>query len=417
MAELDISKLDIFTPTHTGQFNACVGKNGAHDLRTYAEGYLQASEMLLDNIIENALAYERDTLVHPIMYSARHAIELSIKHVLVELNKTDIQTEERLLRGHGLKRLWDLFKQQAKFDRRIIEVIDSVDPIVNQLDQADPDAQDFRYPTNSEGSETLDGKAIVDLVTVKQLVDYLKKRLLLLFRLTEVIVDERHLNAFTKELNREELRQLSIDLPEINEWEKTAEFDKVKECWKSKLGLSNSAFSRAINFIKSHREFSGNIGKEYKFFALNKDTLEQVLEKAYEIQQERIANRNDRSFKRLTRPDPSYAAYESLKGTLSQNAIAEIETIFYLSRDRRYSEEFDQLYDKTNKSLAVVGDDRLEEEKKNSFVHVFSKTNFIVELIGGLRKIGEVTLAEDFKKYIVHVEVDLADPGLEMEFK
>lgn len=417
MADFDPSQLDIFTPTHTSQFNACIGTNSLHDLRTYAEGYLQASQMLLDNIFEKRLAYERDTLVHPILYSARHAIELSIKHVLVRLNETDIKTDERLLHGHGLKELWELFKQQTLFDRRLVSVVGDVDSIVVQLDQADPDAQDFRYPVNTDGQQTLDGKVIVDLITVKELVDFLKDRMLYLFNLTEFVVDERQISAFTSELNREELRQLSIDLPDVSTWRDGGAFEEVKGQWKHDLGLSNSAFSRAVDFIKEHREFSGNIGIEKGFFVLDEAVLDEVLKKAYEVQQERIENRRDRSFESLLKPSPVYAAYESIKDKLSPSAVAEIEAIFYLSRDRRYSEEFEALFEHFNKSLTVLSGDRLEEEKQRNFIHVFEKINFIDELIGGLRKIGRISLAGKFAKYVVHVEVDLDDLGIEMEFK
>lgn len=417
MADFDPSELDIFTPTHTNRYNACIGTNSLHDLRTYAEGYLQASQMLLDNIFEKRLAYERDTLVHPILYSARHAIELSIKHVLVRLNETDRKTDNRLLHGHSLKELWDLFKKQTLFDRRFVSVVGDIDSIVVQLDQADPDAQDFRYPVNADGQQTLDGKVIVDLITVKELVDFLKDRVLYLFHLTETVVEERQLHAFTNELNREELRQLSIDLPDVSTWRDGGAFIEVKGQWRHELGLSNRAFSRAVDFIKGHREFAGNIGSEYSFVVLDEAVLDEVLKKAHEVQLERFANRHDHGFERLRKPSPVYAAYESIKGILSPSAVAEIESLFYLSRDGHYSEEFDFLFKHFNKSMTALSGERLVEEMKRSFIHVFEKTNFIDELINGVRKIGKLTLAEKFSKYVVHVEVELDDLGIEMEFK
>ncbi len=416
MSEIDPTKLDIFTPTHSSLYNACVGNNSLHNLHTYAEGYLQAAKILLSQIFEKQLLYERDTLVHPILYSARHAIELSIKHVLTKLNECDIKTDEKQLHGHSLKELWHLFEIQTQFDRRLKIIVENVKPIVKQFDEADPDAQDFRYPKNVEGVQTLEGKFIVDLITVGKLVYYLDEKILKLFELIRIIVDERNLNAFTKEMNRDELRQLSIELPSYKTWAKSEDFEKVKQLWRKNLGLSNNAFSRAVNFIKNHREFAGNIGIEHDFISLNEELLREVMATAYDVKKERIADREIEGFARMIKPDPSYKYLAALTDKLSADAIAELSAIFYISRDHRYSEEFDFVYNYHQRDFKGLTGERLEKAKKQSFFHVFSKSNFINEVVGGLGKIGKLSLAKELEKYIINEELELQSLGVSMEF-
>jgi hypothetical protein len=417
MSEIDPSKLNIFEPTHSGRYNACVGHNSQHDMRTYAEGYLQSAQILIDQIFEKDMGYERDTLVHPILYSARHSIELSIKHVLNKLNETDIKTEERDIHGHSLKELWCRFKEQTTFDRRIIEVLETIEPIVTQLDQADPDAQDFRYPENTNGKQTLDGKAIVDLVTVKELVEYLTEKLLYLYDLVEVIVRERQFGAFTKEFNREELEKLSIELPDINTWDNSEEFEVVKNRWKEKYSLSNKGFIRAVDFLKGHREFSGNINNEHNFIALESQLLEELIKKANRIRLEQIADKGKSLREQMANSNSAYASYPQFESRLTPNVMSELNAIFYLSRNREISEVFDYLYRDHSKEFEGLTDEELEGALKKSFLHIYEKTNFIDEIIGGLNNTGRLKLADKLSEYKVGEGIYQDDLGLMMELK
>jgi hypothetical protein len=417
MSEIDPSKLDIFEPTHSGRYNACVGHNSQHDMRTYAEGYLQSAQILIDQIFEKEMGPEGDILVHPILYSARHSIELSIKHVLNELNETDIKTEEREIHGHSLKKLWCRFKKQTTFDRRIIKVVEAIEPIITQLDQADPNAQDFRYPENTNGEQTLDGKAIVDLVTVKEVVEYLREKLLYLYDLVEVIVRERQFGAFTKELNRKELKELSIELPDINTWDNNEEFEVVKNRWKEKYSLNNTGFNRAVDFLKGHREFSGNINNEHNFIALDSPLLEELIKKANRIRFEQTADKGKSLRVQMTNSNTACASYPQFKSRLTPKVVSELNAIFYLSRNREISDVFDDYYRDHSKVFEGLTDGELEGALKKSFLHIYKKTNFIEEIIGGLNNIGRLKMADKLSKYKVGEEIDQDDLGLIMELK
>lgn len=70
--------------------NACVGDNGAPGAIDYAEGFASAANTLLDSAISNqGINLRVDTLVYPVCFTMRHAIELFLKKFaenLAEIN-------------------------------------------------------------------------------------------------------------------------------------------------------------------------------------------------------------------------------------------------------------------------------------------------------------------------------------------
>ena len=63
-------------------WNACVGGQGNE--KNYVIGYIEAAVQLVSSVIDNELMDQRDTLVLPVLYNARHGIELVLKLVARE---------------------------------------------------------------------------------------------------------------------------------------------------------------------------------------------------------------------------------------------------------------------------------------------------------------------------------------------
>lgn len=387
--------VDIFAASHDGTFNACVGENGMHDLRTYAEGYIDASILLLETLFEKRLLGSRDTLVHPILYSARHAIELTIKHVLTELNKCDLKTDENKIKGHSLGKLWALFEVVAKKDSRLNNLFERMNSIVQYLDDIDKDAQDFRYPEGNakqgeKTKQTLEGKRIVDLVTTHKMVKELKELLMSLFAEVETVVEQRAMGSFTQDLNRDELKALSEECSD----DTSAYFAETKNKWKALHGLSSNGFKRAIDFIKKHREFAGNIGEETDLISLSSELLDQIVEwKRKDIQRD-IENSALDVFERAKERPISWDAYEALKTSLTPEVVAELEALYYLSSESRYSETYKALYEKQKSNLVFQDDAYQQKECMTSFIRLFDKRPFLDNLIKSLRLIGQVKLSK-----------------------
>jgi hypothetical protein len=66
-----------FALSEDTQWNACIGPQGTEE--NYLDGYIEAAIELASAVIEKNMHEKRDTLVMPILYTARHALELSLK--------------------------------------------------------------------------------------------------------------------------------------------------------------------------------------------------------------------------------------------------------------------------------------------------------------------------------------------------
>jgi hypothetical protein len=67
------------------EWNACIGRQGDED--NCVDGYIEAAIELADAVIEKRMYGNRDTLVMPILYNARHALELLLKFVINQLHE------------------------------------------------------------------------------------------------------------------------------------------------------------------------------------------------------------------------------------------------------------------------------------------------------------------------------------------
>lgn len=413
---------NIFESTHNGRFNACVGNNSLHDLKTYADGYIEASVMLLDTVLDKCLIGQMDTLVHPILYSARHAIELTIKCVLFELNKCDLKTDTKKITGHSLSKLWSHFDVVSKNDSRLRELYQTIDPILKVLDAADPDAQDFRYPVGNakEGAapvQTLQGIAIVDLLTVRDMIQELKERLENLYLLAERVSNERQLKSFTKELNRDELMQLAIDCGA----DSSLYFCETQTNWHRSHGLSKNAFRRAKDFIKNHREFAGYMGNETQLIFIDPKLLDAIVEFKLQDVGRMLTEREERREKQPAgsslyffnvsifadeaKNEPvEFKAYSVLKDQLTPEVVAELETLYYLAYLSDYSEKYRLNFDGNLKALNLRDEAARSKACMSSFLDVFAKTNLINNLIKSLALVGQNTKSQYYAKKLASLE-------------
>lgn len=77
-----------FSLPKNSEWNACIGRQS--DEENYADGYIDAAIELATAVIEKGMYEKRDTLVLPILYNARHAIELNLKLFIGEFARAGI---------------------------------------------------------------------------------------------------------------------------------------------------------------------------------------------------------------------------------------------------------------------------------------------------------------------------------------
>lgn len=277
-----MEKENIFNNTFglgNGRFdwmNACVGTNGFPDSFTYAEGYLRTPEILTDYILKNNKRGDVDFLVYPIVYSARHGIELSLKTILVdmaELRGLDVSVLD-VTKIHSIKKLWDAIIDFAKkTDKRLYYKAKKIEGYIQDFVAIDDTAQTFRYPESNVGATHLEKTPIINLVRFVVFFKKLTKGLRELIEFTLKLKYEYKTGTFTDKFSRRDLIKLSRDLGNRKGW-KTSLTPEKKEIIKGKFRLeSNKQLIRAIDKIEDNRYLSSIIGVELPLKHVNKTSL------------------------------------------------------------------------------------------------------------------------------------------------
>ena len=143
-----------------GQWNACIGRQGHEE--NYIDGYIEAAIELVDAIFEKQLVGKRDTLVLPILYNARHAIELALKFATEHLIKASLIKDDGRKLSHNIKTYWDHLHNSAIGDEKLSQTIAALKPYIDSLSQIDSDGQEFRYHRNRDDDPSLAEHAVAN---------------------------------------------------------------------------------------------------------------------------------------------------------------------------------------------------------------------------------------------------------------
>jgi len=256
--------------------NACVGTNGFPDTLTYSEGYLRTPEILLEHILANNKRGEVDLLVYPIVYSARHGIELLLKKIIIDMSslRNINAVEKEITSIHSLETLWKAIQEVSnKTDVSLMHLVKKSDNLVRDFYEIDDTAQTFRYPESNVGETHLKKTPIINLLRFCHYFNKLKNNLRELKKLTENLSHEYKLNAHTAKLSRRELIKLAHLLMNQSDWSHTLTKQK-KTLLKEKFNLtSNKQLINAIDKIKENRYLSSIVGVERPLLYLKKEDV------------------------------------------------------------------------------------------------------------------------------------------------
>jgi hypothetical protein len=160
---------ELFRSIPRHPLNACVGNNGGpYDLFDYSAGYFRGTRILLSAMSEQRNSVRIDTLVYPICFNFRHAIELYIKYMVTDLS-TALQLEKKFRFDHTILKNWETAKQLAKDATLPAEEdeIDFFDQTVAAVSEVDPNGQIFRYPETIKGDQHLAEWSHINLKVVE----------------------------------------------------------------------------------------------------------------------------------------------------------------------------------------------------------------------------------------------------------
>lgn len=378
-----------------GNWNACIGRQGHEE--NYLDGYIEAAIELVDAIIAKRLFAQRDTLVLPILYNARHAIELALKFATDRLLEGGLLKNDGIKRDHDIRTYWERLHRADIGDEKLRTVIAGLKPFVESVSRIDADGQELRYHRNRDDDPSLLEYSTVNLKLIQHSLGELKKLLEDVKYRSMDFVDECKTGACTTRCSRRDLFEIARMMPLKEDW-MTQAFDDQKEKVKARFQLSNRQFSDALTKIQDNREMAAIVGIENDLLHLTDDDVIWVVEQWRRIHPVRDENENvglildyfdvSRFEGMKERLALEAQVIKAVKNRLSADALADLEAIFYVERDRIFTEYYPRRVDQ------ALGKHAAADDPEQEIRHLIEKTNLLECLQRGVAKLGRLALAE-----------------------
>lgn len=386
-----------FEVINDGEWNATIGQQG--DVENYLDGYIEGAIELVDLLFEKELYGKRDTLVLPILYNARHALELNLKFTTDKLGAAGILNGEDKKQNHDIARYWQRLHESNIADLELNGMVERLKPYVDSLAQIDRDGQELRYHRNRHDELSLAQFAIVNLRLVRESLHELKKLLEAVKYRTMDLVDERRTGTFTPSCSRKDLYAIAKALPLRSRWGEPVFAERKAEI-RSTYNLSSKGFQKAMGVIESARELRGIIGLESDLLHLTDDDILWVTKQWRRLHPTRerkeeprihVVNAADLYGELMKGRTTERDIYRAVAERLDVKKLAELETLFYLGRDRYHSEYYEKALEDTIRKHAAAKD------KEEDIRHLMSKMNFLTCLSTGASKVGRLSLSVSLK--------------------
>jgi len=379
-----------FSLSENSEWNACIGRQG--DEENYADGYIEAAIELVTALVETGLYEKRDTLVLPILFNSRHAIELTLKLVIGEFVRAgiiisghpqnhDIASHLAFLEGHAIP------------DEFLRERLSTLGPYVASLSQIDDDGQELRFHENRDGQRSMKGKALANIVVIGASLTELQKVLKDLKYRAYSLCDEWRTDTRTTQCSRRDLIEIAKMLPPRQQWASQA-FDDCKHAIKGRYILGNRQFCLALDMIQKARGLSGLVGIETNLIHLSDKNAQFLLTEWDKLHPPRNTTEDlgidyfrDRDFDKFQqRLDAQAKVHSAIIDKLSTDEFADAQTIFYLARDGIFPEYYEDWVIRKKAEFKARNDYRQEVQD------LMSKTSFRRHFVEGLRLVGRLNL-------------------------
>lgn len=386
---------------------ACVGENGGTTDEDIRNGFKRTVELLAESLKDGREV--EDLLVYPIVYNARHSIELSLKIVIkmlweieekkgIKYSDEIIAERKKKIHTHNIEELYKMACENKNIDRRIPAYFENIEDMI-RFYYFDEEGDAFKYELNKENQPHMIKNKIshISIVLLETEFKEVMEKFDELIYFLRNCMDEYSLGTFTKNLSRTDIWDISKRLPDYEEW-KTEEFREIKEEIKQEYRLGSKEFSEAVNLIKQNRLFSANIGCEKIFGTITEEELKEyaslVIKYYFEKNKSKEGNVTERH-----KLDGVQQNAEILKKYLSNSSIETLNTLLCF-------------YDMSNSSLAV---EKLEDVYDyivgSSFDEVYiirklKQKNACLRIINGMKKCGQVTYTKQLQAALKEEGVD-----------
>ncbi|MDE0137797.1 MAG: hypothetical protein OXM57_14900 [bacterium] len=146
--------MSLFDTTNERDWRPNANMSWGPDWTLYQYGYAMAAKLLMRR---TASGKDQDFLIYPILFTARQAIELGLKEIIL-CGKRLLDQDAPDLISHDLRYLWKTAKAlltdpEALYDPEVSddESTTAFEGLLMQLSAADPNSMTFRYPVDTEG--------------------------------------------------------------------------------------------------------------------------------------------------------------------------------------------------------------------------------------------------------------------------
>ena len=245
------------------EFNACVGKNGFNSVSSYIVGFEMAVTSLYEDILSDSTMI--DNLIYPLIFCARHRIELTLKTSLENIARLreNIVIDKKIKGSHCLgKILKELKLQSGRCDYRISKIINKISEYIDDYDEIDKTGQVFRYFFSNENEMHLKNLTLINARRFYKRYSELTNMFEELDKLFYNLVEEYSTHTFTKKFSRYEIGLIAKELPPYNHWHEDMD-NEFKKKIVDKFGIpSKKKLSEILNIIKKNRQFASHIGIE-----------------------------------------------------------------------------------------------------------------------------------------------------------
>ena len=385
---------------------ACVGENGGTTDEDIRNGFKRTVELLTESLKDGQEV--EDLLVYPIVYNARHSIELSLKIVIKMLweieGKKEIKYSDEIIaerkkkiHTHNIEELYKMACENKNIDRRIPAYFENIEDMI-RFYYFDEEGDAFKYELNKENQPHMIKNKIshISIVLLETEFKEVMEKFDELIYFLRNCMDEYSLGTFTKNLSRTDIWDISKRLPDYEEW-RTEKFREIKEEIKQEYHLGSKEFSEAVNLIKKNRFFSENIGCEKIFGTITQEELKEYASLVkYYFEKNKFKEGNVTEWYKL---DGVQQNAEILKKYLSNSSMETLNTLLCF-------------YDMSNSSLAVEKlEDVYEYIVGSSFDEMYiirklKQKNACLRIINGMKKCGQVTYAKQLQDALKEEGVD-----------
>jgi hypothetical protein len=348
-----------------------------------------------------------DNLIYPICFNMRHSIELRLKGAIEEIIKISklkgVSLEFDLSGSHDIGNIWDFFQNQSnQLDRRFVNINSTLHQTIRDIADIDATGQTFRYPIDSESKKHLvDVGGIISCRILLIKFAELEKNLDTLNYFTGYLADEYRFETFTNNLSRADIFKIATQLPNRAEWTNEV-LAEIKTSIRSEYQISSNEFSQACKLIQKNYETAYFIKADLSLLGLCEEQILELLGFWVKLNptfrdkspQDVSLTSIDSSFleKIVERDAIKKATVEALESSLTPEYLADLNALFYFARELDFSESYKAIYDSELKAAKFHLDNK--KEISSNFLHIFSKCNFIDNLLSSLYFLNFIDLAE-----------------------